>query len=29
MPSANFNDLPTTAFQAIWILATGHDVAPW
>jgi hypothetical protein len=29
MPSTNFNDLPTTAFQAIWILATGHEVAPW
>lgn len=29
MPSTNFNDLPTTAFRVIWILATGDEVAPW
>jgi hypothetical protein len=29
MPSTNFNDLPTTAFRAIWILATGQAVEPW
>lgn len=29
MPSTNFNDRPTTAFRAVWILATGQTIAPW